>query len=107
MVPATVVTVAGANTADLRPAKEVTKLWVSLRHLLALLSTQNRKFNKVHDLFMDTNRGLVFLVIHIVRISFVCIHLCATSVGLKSVLPLEWESMEPIIYLFIYFLFFY
>ena len=56
---------------------------------------------------MDTNRDFVFLVRHIVRISFVCVHLCATRVTLRSVLPLEWESMKPIIFLFIYFLFFY
>ena len=101
LVPAKVVTVAGANTTDLRPAKEVTRLWVSLRHILALLSTQNRKYNKVQDLFIETNRDVSFLVRHIVRISFVCVHLCPPiRMGV-------YGAYYLFIYLFIYLLFFY
>ena len=100
-------TVAGTNTADLRPANQSVysvQLSISDWSLSILPHKIVPKYNLyksiLQDLLIDTNRDVVFLVRHIVRISFVCINLCATRVTLRTV-PRQNGSLWSL--LFIYF----
>ena len=92
LAPATVTTLAGTNTADLRPANQSlysVQLSISECSLSTLPHKIVPKYNLyksiLRDLFIDTNLDVVFPVRHIVRITFVCIHLCATRVTLRTV----------------------